>query len=147
MQAADLDEVLRIESCSMSHPWDMAEVAAELRAVNGAGWVVTDKGRVRGFAFFRTCPPECELLRLAIEPGSRHCGLGAMLLAGALACLQEEGISRCFLEVRDANTAARQLYRRAGFVQTGVRTNYYSQPVEDAVLLCRDLAGTHGGMA
>ena len=146
MRPADLDGVLRVESRSMPDPWDSVAIAAELQVANSVGWVAIATGRVLGYAFFRTCRPESELLRLAVEPESRGGGVGRALLDRALSGLKDEGYTHCFLEVRRANTAARRLYQRAGFVQTGVRTNYYSQPVEDAVLLCRELTGVNGGL-
>jgi ribosomal-protein-alanine N-acetyltransferase len=39
-----------------------------------------------------------------------------------------------FLEVRESNTAARTLYERAGFEQSGRRESYYTNPPEDAIL-------------
>jgi len=44
-----------------------------------------------------------------------------------------------FLEVRESNTAARRLYQKLGFEETGRRKSYYSNPVEDAVLYTRHL--------
>ncbi|MGE0446942.1 MAG: ribosomal-protein-alanine N-acetyltransferase RimI, partial [Vicinamibacterales bacterium] len=41
-------------------------------------------------------------------------------------------------EVRASNEAARRLYERLGFYVAGARKNYYSQPVEDALILWRD---------
>ena len=51
-----------------------------------------------------------------------------MRLAGAAA-------STVLLEVRESNTAARQLYEKLGFVEIGGRPDYYRDPVEDALLL------------
>lgn len=144
---ADLDEVLRIEHRSMPDPWSAIAVAAELRVANSAGWVATAEGRVQGYAFFRTCRPECELLRLAVEPESRGAGIGSALLRRALDHLERDGFSSCFLEVRSSNEGARRLYERSGFVRTGVRKNYYCRPVEDALQYCRDLTGTKGELA
>ena len=39
-----------------------------------------------------------------------------------------------FLEVRESNAAARTLYEKAGFEQTGRRHSYYTSPLEDAIL-------------
>ena len=48
------------------------------------------------------------------------------------------GVDHATLEVRRSNTAALRLYAKAGFVEAGVRRNYYTQPVEDAlVLVCK----------
>jgi len=41
------------------------------------------------------------------------------------------------LEVRSSNQQAISLYERFGFDQVGMRKNYYSNPREDAQILCR----------
>jgi ribosomal protein S18 acetylase RimI-like enzyme len=41
--------------------------------------------------------------------------------------------------------AALALYRRAGFVATGVRRGYYRRPTEDALVLVRRLASEGAG--
>jgi ribosomal-protein-alanine N-acetyltransferase len=45
------------------------------------------------------------------------------------------GARRATLEVRASNGAARGLYERLGFHVAGVRRNYYTSPVEDALIL------------
>ena len=46
-----------------------------------------------------------------------------------------QGTTRAVLEVRASNNAARTLYQRMGFVPIGTRHNYYSNSVEDALLM------------
>jgi len=53
--------------------------------------------------------------------------------------MHEEGLLVIFLEVRASNAAARRLYASRGFHEVGVRPNYYKRPVEDALVLRRDL--------
>ena len=48
------------------------------------------------------------------------------------------GARRATLEVRAGNTGARRLYERLGFYTAGTRRNYYTNPVEDALILWRD---------
>ena len=50
------------------------------------------------------------------------------------------GVARLYLEVRRSNARALRLYGGLGFEQTGIRKNYYEEPVEDAVLMCRNCA-------
>ena len=44
-----------------------------------------------------------------------------------------------FLEVRESNTAARKLYEKLGFRETGRRKAYYSNPIEEAILYSKTL--------
>ena len=48
---------------------------------------------------------------------------------------------RSTLEVRASNEGARRLYERLGFRVAGTRRNYYTNPIEDAVILWREAAG------
>jgi ribosomal-protein-alanine N-acetyltransferase len=48
------------------------------------------------------------------------------------------GAKRATLEVRRSNAAARLLYGRFDFFIAGVRRGYYTNPVEDALVLWKD---------
>ena len=69
-------------------------------------------------------------------------GIGITLLTAVLNLGRKLGVVRISLEVRSSNLAARALYRRLAFMETGQRKGYYSQPVEDAVILSRCLEST-----
>lgn len=142
---ADQEAVLRIERQSMLDPWSAPQIAAELVAVNGIGWVAEADGLVCGYVFFRVCAPESELLRLAVAPSWRRKGVGRNLMEEALSFLKDlQGCNCCMLEVRATNEEAQRLYLQADFVRIGRRKAYYSHPVEDAIVLRRDLANMKG---
>jgi ribosomal-protein-alanine N-acetyltransferase len=75
------------------------------------------------------------VLNLAVAPEARGQGLGARLLQSALDCLSEAGAREVFLEVREGNVAAQNLYQRRGFRPIARRAGYYRNPVEDAIVL------------
>jgi ribosomal-protein-alanine N-acetyltransferase len=52
---------------------------------------------------------------------------------------RSRGCRAAFLEVRASNAAALGLYRGLGFIQTGIRSGYYSDG-EDAVEMRHSLA-------
>ena len=139
LEAADLEPILRIEQRAMANPWNEGQLRAEQSAGNGMAWAAESGKTLCGYAFFRTCAPECELLHLAVAPERRRQGVGAELLRQALAHFAGTHFAACFLEVRASNQAARRLYEQFRFVQVGQRKNYYNQPVEDALLLRRNL--------
>ncbi len=139
VEAKDLRGLAEIERRNMPAPWTEGQLAAELGAKNGLGFVAAEKEGLCGFVFFRLCPPEGELLHLLVAHAVRGQGIGYALLARGLETLIRQGCISCFLEVRRSNQSALHLYQRAGFRQAGVRKNYYSQPVEDALLLQKKL--------
>ncbi|MGC9291271.1 MAG: GNAT family N-acetyltransferase [Acidobacteriaceae bacterium] len=80
---------------------------------------------------------ECELENMAIDPVWRHRGLGRRLVEAVLAWCQERNALQLSLEVRASNSAALGLYATMGFHPVGRRFQYYTQPVEDAILMTR----------
>jgi ribosomal-protein-alanine N-acetyltransferase len=79
-----------------------------------------------GFSLCRKLVDEAELLLIAVAPEARGRGLGQALLAHARKDSRNLGCSRVFLEVRENNQLARNLYHAAGFFDVGRRPNYYS---------------------
>jgi ribosomal-protein-alanine N-acetyltransferase len=99
-----------------------------------------DAGRgVPGFLVARHLAPEWELENIVVAPSARRQGHGNGLLNALLAAARETNSASVFLEVRESNAAARTLYEKAGFEQTGRRKSYYTSPVEDAILYRRTL--------
>jgi len=74
--------------------------------------------------------PEREILNVAVAPRFRRVGVATALLNHELA---KRGSH--FLEVRVSNVAAQTLYRKLGFVELGVRHNYYDNPSESAIVM------------
>lgn len=140
LRPEDLPQLERIERNAMPLPWSEAQVREEIGAANGFALVALCAGALCGYAFFRTCFPESELLHLVVAPEWRRRKVATALVTQAVTRLADQGYVACFLEVRVSNIAARQLYTRTGFRQTGTRKQYYSQPAEDALLLTRDIA-------
>lgn len=78
---------------------------------------------------------DCELEFLFTAPAARRHGIAKLLLGTIVGWGDQIGAEELLLEVRSSNGAARQLYAGAGFAAVGVRRAYYSDPVEDAVLM------------
>ena len=72
--------------------------------------------------------------------GQQVCGCAARaLLGGAFQALRAQGTECVFLEVRTQNAPARALYHSLGFIQTGIRKGFYTNPKDDAILMKRPL--------
>lgn len=144
LQQGELGTVLTIEQRAMAHPWNAAQVEAELAMANSVVLAAFLDKKMAGYAMFRTCPPECELLRLVVDEQWRGRGIARTLLDHALRQLMEQGCTTCFLEVRAANAAAIHVYRTTGFDQVGLRKQYYSCPDEDGLQFRADLIKRFG---
>lgn len=78
---------------------------------------------------------EAEIASVCVDPAYRRLGGGTKLLQTLLMQARLSGAQNVYLEVRASNQAAQGLYRCAGFECIGVRKRYYTNPLEDAVLM------------
>ncbi len=92
-----------------------------------------------GFLLARSLFENLEVLKLGIFGEHQRQGFGTLLMEAAYAEGIRRGCSRCFLEVRKSNQNAIHFYQRHNFRISGVRLNYYSDPVEDAWIMERTL--------
>jgi ribosomal-protein-alanine N-acetyltransferase len=136
----DLDGVLEVEAASFHNPTTREWYESELERPDVCYVFVirTPESRVAGFCAFWRVADQIHINNLAIRPGLRGRGLGRTLLARVLEEAERLGVVHATLEVRRSNEAARRLYERAGFRLAGVRQNYYTHPIEDALILVRD---------
>lgn len=76
---------------------------------------------------------EWELHYIVVAKKSRRRGLATLLLSRLVENARSGNAGAVFLEVRESNQAARDLYRKMGFKETGVRKGYYPDTGEDAL--------------
>lgn len=137
----DVDAVAAMERRAFSDPWS----ANSFRALFGnpiVHFAVAEETltkRVVGYVIAWFAADEAEIANLAVADDARRSGVGARLLDNALAVATERRCRVVFLEVRDSNAAARALYASRRFDVVGRRSRYYRKPVEDALILKRDL--------
>jgi ribosomal-protein-alanine N-acetyltransferase len=92
---------------------------------------------VLGYVIARHAWDTGEILNVAVEPDSRGRGIAKALVDGAIQLLETAGVATVFLEVRASNVEALRLYDGMGFAEVGRRERYYSNPVDDALVLAR----------
>ena len=141
LTAADLEGVLEIEAESFNNPTTRAWYERELERPEVCFIYVlrTPDVRVAAFCAFWRVADQAHINNLAVRPELRGRGLGSQMLAAIVAEAQRLGAGSLTLEVRRSNIAAQRLYQKADFHEAGVRKNYYTQPVEDALVLVRKI--------
>jgi ribosomal protein S18 acetylase RimI-like enzyme len=75
-------------------------------------------------------PPEREILNLAVDKRFRRAGVASSLLRHEV-----ERRTDIYLEVRQSNIPAIQLYTNVGFTEIARRSNYYDNPLESAIVM------------
>jgi [ribosomal protein S18]-alanine N-acetyltransferase len=139
---ADLPAVVETERASFTTPWSERTFVSLVSNDSVLFRVVEDyAGNVIGHGVVWWVLDEAELANLAVAPRARRAGVGRRLLDALLAEVALRGVTRVFLEVRESNTAAQELYAGRGFEPVGVRRDYYLRPREDARVLKLELNG------
>lgn len=136
-----LDRILEIEHLSFSAPWSLNGFLQELENPVSQLWALMSDKVLLGYFCFWAVREEMQLLDLAVHPAQRSRGHGSYLLMKMIDLALSRGISRIWLEVRVSGGAARKLYEKFGFVESGRRRNYYTGPTEDAIVMSLPLAG------
>ena len=138
LQPRDLEAIVAIEE-TIASPWSAEQWRREFELPYSWGFAARRAGQaaVAGYILGWTIADEAEIHKVAVAAAARRLGVGSALLAHALRLLHQQGIRRCFLELRATNLAARRLYANHGFQETGRRKKYYSEPDEDAVIMAR----------
>jgi ribosomal-protein-alanine N-acetyltransferase len=136
----DLDGILAVEAASFTNPWTRAMYEWELqnRSVCHILVVRTPTCPVAGFCSFWLVVDEIHINNVAVLPECRGRGFGTLLMRRVLTEGRRLGATRATLEVRASNDAARRFYEGLGFCATAVRKQYYTNPVEDALILWRE---------
>jgi [ribosomal protein S18]-alanine N-acetyltransferase len=147
MTEHDLLEVVEIEEQSGLSRWGWAAYYAELQGGNRELMLVARPLEARGLAqhqiagyiVARETAGELHVNNIAVRDQYRRRGYGSLLLGRVLDEARRKHATTAFLEVRSGNSAAQSLYQKCGFKAIARRSNYYSDPPEDAVVMSLDL--------
>ncbi|MDP1546994.1 MAG: ribosomal protein S18-alanine N-acetyltransferase [Anaerolineales bacterium] len=147
MTLEDLEAVVAIDQVSFSLPWPARSFQFEVMDNEASRcWVVEADGRVIAMLVGWLIVDELHVATFATHPDFRGQGIGKKLLLHALRIAQEEGVVKSFLEVRAGNQVAQKMYREFGYVEDGIRKEYYKDNAEDAILMSlNDLSRLPGG--
>ena len=137
MLVEDLDQVMEIENELISPPWTREGFFTFLLKDENMFFVVEEKGRILGYCSMQTVLDEGDILNVAVTRDRQKEGIGYFLVDSMLMLAAARGIHIVHLEVRESNGSARRLYQRLGFKEDGFRKNYYTEPVENAVLMTK----------
>lgn len=146
MSEHDLLEVVELEENSGLSRWGWAAYYAELQGVNSNLMFVAQVAkskqqersfRLAGYIVARMGANELHINNVAVRKNYRRRGIGQTLLDRILYEGKLAGVDCAFLELRAGNDAALALYEKKGFRVTARRQKYYSEPVEDALVMIK----------
>ncbi|PSL46931.1 [SSU ribosomal protein S18P]-alanine acetyltransferase [Salsuginibacillus halophilus] len=140
MEETDLDAVLKVERDAFQSPWQRETFQKELNENHFAHYLVAETNEeVIGYCGVWVVLDDAHITNIAILSSMRGAKVGAALLAKSLTMAKTYGARQLSLECRVSNQAAQALYKKFGFVEGGLRKNYYRDNHEDALVMWRKL--------
>lgn len=142
---ADIDRVVQIERSwdHLSH-WSLDAYYRLLDDDHFTSTFVAEldgdrENVIVGFVIFHVRERVSEIYNIAVDRDHRRLGVGGQLMRTVVERSRDQGAHKVMLEVRKSNHGAIRFYSKFSFRVSGERHNYYSNPLEDAYVMDRDL--------
>ena len=139
MTLEDIAAVVELDRLSFNLPWPERSFRFELTDNTASRcWVYESDGRIVGMIVAWLLMDEAHIATISTHPDYRRKGIARNLLTHALRYMSREGAVTSFLEVRENNHVAQEMYRSFGYENSGRRKRYYKDTGEDAILMTLD---------
>lgn len=133
-----IPQIAQLETRCFSMPWTQELLQTQLKDEQHEFLAALDaSGRVIGYVGMMFVLDEGYISNVAVDEAFRRQGIADALIERLCLICREHGLSFVSLEVRAGNAPAVALYQKHGFVEMGVRKNYYERPREDALIMTK----------
>jgi len=138
MEIKDIVQVAAIEKEIFSVPWSANSFIEASQNENNIYLVCAQNDEVTGYCGLWTVLGEGDVTNVAVSKKHRGKGYGRALLKELENRGRKKDVSKYFLEVRQSNIIAFNLYLSLGYEKIGIRKNFYERPSEDAVIMSKE---------
>lgn len=129
----DASDIYDIETACFKTPWTFESIRSDICLNEYAYYFVAEvNGKIVAFCGVHIVLDEGHIMNVAVLPDHRGQGIGEALL---LTMMSYTNLEYYTLEVRASNKTAISLYKKLGFMNAGIRPNYYID--EDALIMWR----------
>ncbi len=136
----DIPEIMEIEKAVYTHPWTEG-IFKDCMRVGYNCWVFMEQNKILAYGLVSVAVNEAHILNICVAPQAQGKGLGKRMLYKLMQLAEERQGNSIFLEVRESNLIAQNLYDQEGFNRIGLRKNYYpaEDGREDALVFAKEL--------
>ena len=135
LTADALEGVAELEKLCFSQPWSKTSLELLTKDGIGVGMVCRKDGIVCAYGGMLCAVDEGQITNIATHPDYRKQGYGRAVVEALIKYAKNNGLDSISLEVRESNAAAISLYRDLGFKIEGKRKDFYTKPVEAALVM------------
>lgn len=131
----EVAQVARLEKDNFSSPWSENDFLEAIDNPTRFYYVAKEDETVVGMCGMQVILDEGEISNVAVSEKYRRKQIAYQMLSHLLEEGKKQGVHAFTLEVRESNQAAIRLYEKLGFVAEGIRKNFYTKPIENAVIM------------
>ena len=139
IEAKHIDAVLEIENASFPSPWTRAMFTQDIHLEYSSSFGLIVDEVLAAYISSWTVIDECTINKIACRSDLRRRGYSTMLLNHLIHNVCDNRVKDLLIEVRASNDIAMSFYKKSGFIQKGIRKDYYSDTKEDAILMALDI--------
>jgi len=139
MNSNDIDQITEIEKKCFSLPWSRVSFEGELINEHAYYECAEENENIVGYMGMWKILDECHITNVAVVPEYRNRGIASMLINKMIGVCKCSEIKNMTLEVRESNLTAINLYKKFGFFSVGKRPKYYQLPLEDAIIMWKNI--------
>lgn len=135
MKEEDIPGVYLVNTLSLKSPWSIEAFKDEFKNTFAHYIVCKYKEDIIAFAGMWIIADEAHITNVAVHPNFRHMKIGTSLIKTLKGICSDNKVTGITLEVRESNIIAQNLYKKEEFVNAGVRKNFYTNPVENGIIM------------
>ncbi|HZJ78336.1 MAG TPA: ribosomal protein S18-alanine N-acetyltransferase [Clostridia bacterium] len=137
MAKNDILELERLEKMCFSSPWTSSALLEELENPQAHFLVCRVGNTIVGYIGVQEICGEAYITSICVLPEFRRQGIADTLLCHAQEGAKGRGCVFITLEVRKSNNQAIKLYEKNSYSIMGERKNFYSSPMENALIMTK----------
>ena len=144
VNSGELNTLVTLDKISNMTNWSLNDYQNSFNNKQHFIYILEEHGKISACIVVGVVLDEAEILQLWVESNSKRKGLGIYLLNHTLNELRKKHmVLRVFLEVRDGNVEAINLYKKVGFIEVGRRHKYYNVDAWqfDALVMQKEFLG------
>ncbi len=139
MKQQDVLQVAQLEEQLFSDGWSEKSIQEsldhELVYMIVSEYSGKEASEICGYLIVYMAADEGDIARIAVDRDFRNQGIADRMLQRLWEHCDKNEINRILLEVRESNESAIKLYEKHGFSVLGKRKRYYTNPLEDGVMM------------
>ncbi len=136
------DDILKIEKIERTYfvdSWNIKQINSQFKNEDSLNFIIENTGDIISYCLCKFNDEFIEILKIATIRNYQKKGMASNLISNVYSFAVKNSLKKIYLEVRESNLIAIDLYKKKGFVVDGIRKKYYVRSNENAILMSKNI--------